>query len=235
MERIRKALLGGHPLIYVLTWEETRVERLAAAPGQDLLRVALPVRRLVGRRRARRRRRSGPGHAGPAAGPRSHPGRLREGLLPPEGLSDLARRPAGDRAAAARPLPGAQGPRPPRAARLAAACDPRGRQEGDLRRRVRAARRQRDLEDPRRAPAPAPLASTIDEPPMRRLVAGDARPDGGRDRPPVVQGLRAAQDASTRPASSRSWPRRSRCRARRACSSSCLRASRSRTSAATRC
>ena len=29
MERIRKALLGGHPLIYVLTWEETRVERLA--------------------------------------------------------------------------------------------------------------------------------------------------------------------------------------------------------------
>ncbi len=29
MERIRKALLGGHPLIYVLTWEEARVERLA--------------------------------------------------------------------------------------------------------------------------------------------------------------------------------------------------------------
>jgi SpoVK/Ycf46/Vps4 family AAA+-type ATPase len=29
MERIRKALLGGHPLLYVLTWEETRVERLA--------------------------------------------------------------------------------------------------------------------------------------------------------------------------------------------------------------
>ena len=29
MDRIRKALLGGHPLIYVLTWEETRVERLA--------------------------------------------------------------------------------------------------------------------------------------------------------------------------------------------------------------
>jgi hypothetical protein len=28
MERIRKALLGGHPLLYVLTWEETRVERL---------------------------------------------------------------------------------------------------------------------------------------------------------------------------------------------------------------
>ncbi len=29
VERIRRALLGGHPLIYVLTWEETRVERLA--------------------------------------------------------------------------------------------------------------------------------------------------------------------------------------------------------------
>jgi|KBSSwiStaDraftv2_1062776.scaffolds.fasta_scaffold15094_7 SpoVK/Ycf46/Vps4 family AAA+-type ATPase len=28
MERVRRALLGGHPLIYVLTWEETRVERL---------------------------------------------------------------------------------------------------------------------------------------------------------------------------------------------------------------
>ena len=29
MEKIRKALLGGHPLLYVLTWEEPRVERLA--------------------------------------------------------------------------------------------------------------------------------------------------------------------------------------------------------------
>ena len=28
MERVRRALLGGHPLIYVLTWEESRVERL---------------------------------------------------------------------------------------------------------------------------------------------------------------------------------------------------------------
>lgn len=35
MERIRKALLGGHPLIYVLTWEETRVERL----GQHLAKT----------------------------------------------------------------------------------------------------------------------------------------------------------------------------------------------------
>lgn len=28
MERIRRALVGGHPLLYVQTWEETRVERL---------------------------------------------------------------------------------------------------------------------------------------------------------------------------------------------------------------
>ena len=27
MDRVRKALLGGHPLIYVQSWEETRVER----------------------------------------------------------------------------------------------------------------------------------------------------------------------------------------------------------------
>jgi SpoVK/Ycf46/Vps4 family AAA+-type ATPase len=29
VDRVRKALLGGHPIIYVQTWEETRVERLA--------------------------------------------------------------------------------------------------------------------------------------------------------------------------------------------------------------
>jgi SpoVK/Ycf46/Vps4 family AAA+-type ATPase len=29
MDRIRKALVGGHPLIYVQSWEESRVERLA--------------------------------------------------------------------------------------------------------------------------------------------------------------------------------------------------------------
>jgi SpoVK/Ycf46/Vps4 family AAA+-type ATPase len=29
LDRIRKALLGGHPLIYVQSWEESRVERLA--------------------------------------------------------------------------------------------------------------------------------------------------------------------------------------------------------------
>jgi len=28
MERIRKALLGGHPIVYILSWEESRVERL---------------------------------------------------------------------------------------------------------------------------------------------------------------------------------------------------------------
>ncbi|HYB54261.1 MAG TPA: hypothetical protein VEG84_10370, partial [Thermoanaerobaculia bacterium] len=29
VDRIRKALLGGHPLIFVQTWEESRMERLA--------------------------------------------------------------------------------------------------------------------------------------------------------------------------------------------------------------
>src|SRR5215831_1250831 len=29
MDRLRKALLGGHPIVYVLSWEESRVERLA--------------------------------------------------------------------------------------------------------------------------------------------------------------------------------------------------------------
>jgi hypothetical protein len=29
MERIRRALVGGHPLLYVQSWEEARVERLA--------------------------------------------------------------------------------------------------------------------------------------------------------------------------------------------------------------
>src|SRR5262249_57014146 len=28
-EKIRRALVGGHPLIYVQSWEESRVERLA--------------------------------------------------------------------------------------------------------------------------------------------------------------------------------------------------------------
>src|SRR5678815_6059698 len=29
VDRVRRALLGGHPIIYIQTWEEARVERLA--------------------------------------------------------------------------------------------------------------------------------------------------------------------------------------------------------------
>ena len=117
----------------------------------------------------------------------------RQGLLPPEGLSDGRRGAPGDRPAPARPVPGAQGPRPPRAVRVAPPGHPRRGQEGDLRRRVRAARRQRDRKAPRGPPAP----------PARRrhrrgldAAAGarDARPDGRRDRAPRLEGLRLAQD-----------------------------------------
>ena len=42
MERIRRALLGGHPLIYVLTWEESRVERLAQHLAKTFYGAAVP-------------------------------------------------------------------------------------------------------------------------------------------------------------------------------------------------
>jgi len=42
MERIRRALLGGHPLIYVLTWEESRVERLAQHLAKTFYGTACP-------------------------------------------------------------------------------------------------------------------------------------------------------------------------------------------------
>jgi len=42
MERIRRALLGGHPLIYVLTWEEARVERLAQHLAKTFYGAACP-------------------------------------------------------------------------------------------------------------------------------------------------------------------------------------------------
>ena len=42
MERIRRALLGGHPLIYVLTWEESRVERLAQHLAKTFYGSAVP-------------------------------------------------------------------------------------------------------------------------------------------------------------------------------------------------
>ena len=44
------------------------------------------------------------------------------------------------------------------------------------------------------------LGSAIDEPAHAPAGARDARPDGRRDRPRRLQGLRRAQDASTRPA-----------------------------------
>src|SRR6266540_1158026 len=112
-----------------------------AAPGQDLLRAAGSVRHLVPRGRSGGGRRAGARNAGPAACSRGHPPGLGEGLLSAQRLSDFARRAAGDRAAAARPLPRTQGSRATRPARLAAAGDPRGGEEGDLRRRVRAAGR----------------------------------------------------------------------------------------------
>ena len=66
MDRIRKALLGGHPLLYVLTWEESRVERLAQHLAKTFYGAPVALRRVVGRRRARRRRQPGAGHAGSA-------------------------------------------------------------------------------------------------------------------------------------------------------------------------
>ena len=231
MERIRKALLGGHPLIYVLSWEESRVERLAQHLAKTFYGAPCPygvwsvVDGLVV---------DGapvPGHAGPAQGPRGDPRGSGEGLLPAQGLSD--RRPPRDRAAPARPLPRPQGPGTPRPSRLAAPGDPGGGEEGDLRRRVRAAGRQRDPEDPRRPPAPAaePLDLRARHAPAR---ARHARPDGRRDRPRRRRRSSPRARRSTRRPSSRSSPRRSRCPGRRACSSSSRRASRSTTSAATR-
>jgi hypothetical protein len=42
MERIRKALLGGHPLLYVMSWEETRVERLVQHLAKTFYGAACP-------------------------------------------------------------------------------------------------------------------------------------------------------------------------------------------------
>ena len=178
-----------------MSWEETRVERLAQHLAKTFYGSPVPVRRLVGRRRARRRRRAGAGHAGPAEGARSDP-RRRTG----KGfylLKDFpTAREAGPRSCGA-------------CATSTAALKDRGRhvlivsprlsipedaQEGDLRRRVRAARRRRDHADPRRAPAPAPRPDRIDDAADAPAGARDARPDGGRDRAPVSKVFAAAQD-----------------------------------------
>jgi SpoVK/Ycf46/Vps4 family AAA+-type ATPase len=42
MDRIRRALVGGHPLIYVQTWEESRVERLAQHLAKTFFGQAVP-------------------------------------------------------------------------------------------------------------------------------------------------------------------------------------------------
>ena len=152
----------------------------------------MPVRRLVRRRGTDRGRRARSGNAGPGQGARGHPERRRQGLLPPQGLSDRGRGAPGDRPPDARPVPGAQGPRAPRALRVAAPGDPRGGEEGDLRRRVRAARRRRDREAPR-GPSPAPALGrhrrALDAPARPR----DAGPDGRRDRAPRLEDLLLAQ------------------------------------------
>ena len=41
-ERIRRALLGGYPLLYVVSWEEGRVERAIAALAQKFYEKPVP-------------------------------------------------------------------------------------------------------------------------------------------------------------------------------------------------
>ena len=67
MERIRKALLGGHPLLYVLTWEESRVERLAQHLAKTFYGAPCPYGVWSVVDGPGRRRHAGPGHAGSGA------------------------------------------------------------------------------------------------------------------------------------------------------------------------
>ena len=41
-ERIRRALLGGYPLLYVVSWEEGRVERAVATLAQKFYDKPVP-------------------------------------------------------------------------------------------------------------------------------------------------------------------------------------------------
>ena len=193
-----------------------------------------PVRDLVGRGRPRRGRRS----RCPTPGTPSRPSNAiladaGQGLLPPEGLSDRAGRPAGDRPAPSGPVPGVEGPGPARLPRFAAAGIPEDAEEGDLRRRVRAAGRGRDHAHPRRADEADGRGSGCRRGQREENGPGAARPDGRRDRPRRGQGFRQSRPRFDETRSWRSSPRRSRCRRRRACWSSFLRAFRSTTSAAT--
>ena len=205
-----------------------------AAPGEDVLRRAVALRRLVGRRRSRRRRLPGRGHAGPGAGPRGDPRRAGQGLLHPQGLSDVGRGPARDRPPHARPLPGAEGPRPARPVRLAAPRDSRS----SSRRRSTSS----STSCPTTARSPGSWTPTCAaasawrsrKAAMRRLALADAGPDGRRDRPRRLQGLRRPQELRRGRVSRGPGREGADVEARRACWSSSRPASRSRTSAATR-
>ena len=43
VDRVRRALLGGHPIIYIQTWEETRVERLAQHLAKTFYGAPVPL------------------------------------------------------------------------------------------------------------------------------------------------------------------------------------------------
>ena len=43
MDRIRRAIVGGHPLLYVQSWEESRVERLAQHLAKTFYGTAVPL------------------------------------------------------------------------------------------------------------------------------------------------------------------------------------------------
>ena len=182
------------PLIYVQSWEEPRVERLVQHFAKTFFGQPVPfgvwsvvdgllVDGMPGSR-----------HPRPAEGARRDPPGVGEGLLPPQGFPVLVGLAARDHPAAPRPLPRAEGPRPARADPFAAAEHPRGPEEGDLRHRVRAARRSRDHAHHRRERPPPPRPGVDRRPGDEASRARDARADGGRDRPPARKGLRAAQD-----------------------------------------
>ena len=109
--------------------------------------------------------------------------------------------------------------------------DPGRPEEGDLRRRVRAARRQRDPRSSSMATCGAGSPSRSASPPMRRLSLAMRGPDGRRDRARRLESLLARQVLRRGRLPRGPRPRRSRCRARKASSSSSRRASRSTTSA----
>ncbi len=170
MDRIRKALLGGHPLLYVLTWEEARVERLAQHLAKTFYGAPSPygvwsvVEGLVV-------------DGNPLPGTQD-PLKALEAILAASGkgfylMKDFPTAGDGrpeDHPPHARPLPRPEGTRPARPLRLAATRDSGGRQEGDLRRRVRAARTTREISKILEAHLRRRLGIEIEEAAMRRLA-----------------------------------------------------------------